>query len=572
MLGPQRPAVLAPRSGKPRLDSRGPGAWWGKGASMGFLGILAGPSLGLQGPSEPGDGRQRRGSPAREASSLGKIDGRARKGPPPRDPVPPPPRRLSFPFQRAWESFIAEGHAALQPGSKPARWAPRRGRRTPESERTARPRPRPPGPGPGLPSSGPSTEGRRKNQRRQPNAWACFRRGPPRTRQAGHDGGMEAGPKSGRGSGLRGRSLQEEEEAGAEAGDEVEAERRRVRGPSGPPRMLWKAQSLEEEEEEEEEEGEEGEAEEVEVRIWKGKEPLRRACPRRRDVTEEERQEEEEREEEEEDGTRREAGPAARRGHPSGRMWLKQGSSQKQLREEFEELGLHEAPLAPVGRPSRDPVPPRSHGERACGDGEPCPASNSPTRTSQKRQEATRILLQAWERRELEERLRKEQHQARAQRVQRQVARCLASYTPTGAAGSGWGAQRKTEELRHQEKQRAAEYRAELRGMRHRVQARPFLFEQAMQANARLSVARRFSRVLAALGVDEDQLWIQAAKVAAAKGTCSECSSSSPGKRPVAGMGPSSRSAQKIAEVDEAHRPCSRWTRDSRDDGGGREK
>ncbi|XP_077901685.1 testis-specific protein 10-interacting protein isoform X2 [Ictidomys tridecemlineatus] len=62
------------------------------------------------------------------------------------------------------------------------------------------------------------------------------------------------------------------------------------------------------------------------------------------------------------------------------------------------------------------------------------------------------------------------------------------------------------EATRRQERQRFAEYQAELQGIQHRVQARPFLFQQAMQTNARLTVARRFSQVLSALGVNEEEL------------------------------------------------------------------
>lgn len=35
--------------------------------------------------------------------------------------------------------------------------------------------------------------------------------------------------------------------------------------------------------------------------------------------------------------------------------------------------------------------------------------------------------------------------------------------------------------LRRQERQRFVEYQAELQGIQHRVQARPYLFQQAMQ-------------------------------------------------------------------------------------------
>lgn len=137
---------------------------------------------------------------------------------------------------------------------------------------------------------------------------------------------------------------------------------------------------------------------------------------------------------------------------------------------------------------------------------------------------------------------------------------------------------------RRQERQRFAEYQAELQGIQHRVQARPYLFQQAMQVrastcasmqpppenraprwlsgsggkvgvgsfrwdprlpptwkpwdplsnqspacpwrpwrrvgtpllspqtNARLTVTRRFSQVLSALGLDEEQLVAEAGK------------------------------------------------------------
>nr|XP_035119250.2 testis-specific protein 10-interacting protein isoform X3 [Callithrix jacchus] len=71
---------------------------------------------------------------------------------------------------------------------------------------------------------------------------------------------------------------------------------------------------------------------------------------------------------------------------------------------------------------------------------------------------------------------------------------------------------KRQEATRRQERQRFAEYQAELQGIQHRVQARPFLFQQAMQANARLTVTRRFSQVLSALGLDEEQLLAEAGK------------------------------------------------------------
>ncbi|XP_005352036.1 testis-specific protein 10-interacting protein [Microtus ochrogaster] len=72
---------------------------------------------------------------------------------------------------------------------------------------------------------------------------------------------------------------------------------------------------------------------------------------------------------------------------------------------------------------------------------------------------------------------------------------------------------KRQEANRRKERQRFAEYQAELQGIQHRVQARPFLFQQAMQTNARLTVNRRFSQVLSALGVDEEQLLAEAGNV-----------------------------------------------------------
>ncbi|KAM7329739.1 hypothetical protein ACRRTK_011352 [Alexandromys fortis] len=146
------------------------------------------------------------------------------------------------------------------------------------------------------------------------------------------------------------------------------------------------------------------------------------------------------------------------------------------------------------------------------GDDESYLSTNFPNRTFHKRQEATRNLLQAWERQQLEERQQAEMRRAREHQVQQKVARCLAAYTPRGSRGA-LTAQRKLEELRRKERQRFAEYQAELQGIQHRVQARPFLFQQAMQTNARLTVNRRFSQVLSALGVDEEQLLAEAGNV-----------------------------------------------------------
>ncbi|KAI5278116.1 Testis-Specific Protein 10-Interacting Protein [Manis pentadactyla] len=137
--------------------------------------------------------------------------------------------------------------------------------------------------------------------------------------------------------------------------------------------------------------------------------------------------------------------------------------------------------------------------------------TNLPNRSFHKRREATRRLLQAWAREQQEAQQQAELRRAQEQRAQWRVARCLAAYVPRGSHGPG-AAQRKLEELRRQERQRFAEYQAELQAIQHRVQARPYLFQQAMQASTRLAVTRRFSQVLSALGLDEEQLLAEAGK------------------------------------------------------------
>ncbi|XP_053133284.1 testis-specific protein 10-interacting protein isoform X2 [Hemicordylus capensis] len=151
-----------------------------------------------------------------------------------------------------------------------------------------------------------------------------------------------------------------------------------------------------------------------------------------------------------------------------------------------------------------------------------CPDFNDPvvppvmhTKASDKRQEANRLLLREWERRERLEKRRAETRRSKEQQVQREVAKCLAAYKTTGR--SVMSAQRRREELRRQEKQRTEEYMLQLQEMQDRVESRPYLFERVMQANARQAVERRFSQVLSALGIDEEMLWKHAVRQAAGK-------------------------------------------------------
>nr|XP_056709407.1 testis-specific protein 10-interacting protein [Euleptes europaea] len=142
-----------------------------------------------------------------------------------------------------------------------------------------------------------------------------------------------------------------------------------------------------------------------------------------------------------------------------------------------------------------------------------CPVMH--TKTSDKRQEANRLLLLEWERRERQEKLRAELRRIKEQQVQREVAKCLAAYRSPG--NSAMSFQKRKEELRRQEKQRMEEYSLQLQEIQDRVESRPYLFERVMQANARQAVERRFSQVLSALGIDEDMLWKHAVRQAANK-------------------------------------------------------
>nr|XP_025043826.1 testis-specific protein 10-interacting protein isoform X1 [Pelodiscus sinensis] len=148
---------------------------------------------------------------------------------------------------------------------------------------------------------------------------------------------------------------------------------------------------------------------------------------------------------------------------------------------------------------------------QSCSEFDPF-LSVPPTRASDKRQEATRLLLLEWERREQQEKRQAEQRRVKQQQVQREVAKCLAGYSPPDSLAQT--TQKKREELRRLEQQRMAEYDAQLREIQERVESRPYLFERVMQTNARLAVERRFSQVLAALGIDEGMLWRHAGRLA----------------------------------------------------------
>ncbi|XP_056657291.1 testis-specific protein 10-interacting protein isoform X2 [Monodelphis domestica] len=461
---------------------------------------------------------------ARSAGNIRKKDaamGKGKKGNEPseaEDLIPPRPRKPSFPFQWAWESFLVDGRslATASPNSSHHTSQPKKaqtaGLPPARVPRKSRWKAVPPA---AQPVNFPlywKMEARCRDIRKQLKTWidpeVCFQE--MQEMQDSQDG-QEQGQ-------------QEDQDGRGEEGPEAKQE---FYPSSVLPEKRWKSKKLgTRTKTREEAEGE-------------GQQPPGKSLPitRRMRFWEEiggEREAEDEvgraseqsicpplmtRSREEEMGQLRKwkalhlAGFALLRGF--GRKSAKLKDSErltdlenllKQLQEEVKELGFYS-----VQGPVQDVVQPQAEKRQAWEDVKSFLPMGSTTKTFQKRQEATRALMLDWERQQREERARAEQRQAQAHRIRKKLARCLAAYGPSRSKESG-ASNRKLDELRQQEKQRLAEYKAELQGIHQRVQNRPFLFQQAMQNNARLSVNRRFSQVLSALGLDEDQLLAEALK------------------------------------------------------------
>ncbi|XP_058162354.1 testis-specific protein 10-interacting protein [Dasypus novemcinctus] len=446
-------------------------------------------------------GEQRR---SRSAGQTAKKDqgplGRNKKGhgsAEAEDLLASPPRKPSFPFQWAWQSFVPNGCPAapgpdlVAPGARvlplpPTGCQPQLRRKSRRKSTASLPQPR------GL---GGKTERQDSARRRQPGAWGG--KGGHPAREAPGDRGLWPSRKR---SGSACEEAAEEEALGAE-------EAGRGLSPGELPQLprrgsLWEELGSAEETEE----GEEGEHR----ARHRG-----RAGSRRRGK----KPGEEPLGEVQGPSQGSSSSPSSLQGSQRRTSKAKELEGpwdleklQRHLQKDLEERGLC-GPQKQPWKVLRDTIQASSRGGKAqaLGDDETPPSASVPNRTFHKRQEATRHLLKTWEKQQQEERQRAEMRRAREQRVQQQVARCLAAYVPRGSRGPV-AAQRKLEELRRQERQRFAEYQAELRGIQHRVQARPYLFQQAMQANARLTVSRRFSQVLSALGLDEERLLVEVGK------------------------------------------------------------
>nr|XP_054296596.1 testis-specific protein 10-interacting protein isoform X1 [Pongo pygmaeus] len=476
LLSLSEPQLSPPHNG----DDRPPGEW----------GVVM-----------PNQDLQRRSQSSRQTAKKDrKPRGQGKKGQgseEAEDLFPLPPRKPSFPFQWAWESIATDVRAVLQPSST-----------TPGHQALP------------MPSSFSQRQSRRKSMANLPEAHGCCWKTEAQNlkarQQLGAWGGVsiptgigELGPESPSGLQLPGRrpgsGSASDKQVQLQGPGAEEAERGLNSGvlPQHPRRG-----SISEEEQfsEATEEAEEGEH----------RTPCRRraGCQKKGQISGEE--------EASDDGEvqSQSQGSSSSFNNLRGPQWRKTRAKELQGPWDLEKLhrqlqrDLDCGPQKLPWKALRAAFQASKQNGKACASGydETFVSANLPNRTFHKRQEATRSLLQAWERQRQEERQQAELRRARTQHVQRQVARCLAAYVPRGSRGPG-AAQRKLEELRRQERQRFAEYQAELQGIQHRVQARPFLFQQAMQANARLTVTRRFSQVLSALGLDEEQLLSEAGKV-----------------------------------------------------------
>nr|XP_055171130.1 testis-specific protein 10-interacting protein [Nyctereutes procyonoides] len=414
------------------------------------------------------------------------------------DLIPSPPRKPSFPFQWAWESFTTNGQALHQPSfsstSTPGHQALSLPRAVPQykarhKSTTTLPEPH----GFCWKTEGPNLE-----RSQQLRAWGCI----PGCSGKGESQELEApseydlqphGRRSGSGS-----ESEEGTELEALGSEDIE----RGMSPGELPQLFSRGLILEEEQF-------------VEV-TEQAKEGKHRTLHRRRAGSQRKGQNFCEAASDENDLQCKGSSSSSNLRRPQRRKsrakelegpWDLE-KLQRQLQQELD-CGPQKQSWKALGAAVQ--ASNRSGKAYALGDEETFLFANFPNRTFHKRQEATRSLLQAWERQQEEERQQAELRRAREHRVQQQVARCLAAYAPKGNRGSGT-THRRLEELRRQERQRFAQYQAELQDIQHRVQARPYLFQQAMQVNARLTVTRRFSQVLSALGLDEEQLLAEAGK------------------------------------------------------------
>ncbi|XP_016776761.1 testis-specific protein 10-interacting protein isoform X3 [Pan troglodytes] len=410
------------------------------GTRTGLLKLLSTISQDKQGCLGSGDGvpnqdLQRRSQSSRQTAKKDrKPRGQSKKGQgseESEDLFPLLPRKPSFPFQWAWESIATDVRAVLQPSS-------------PTPGHQALP----------MPSSFSQRQSRRKSTANLPEAHGCCRKTEAQNlkarQQLGAWGGVsiptgkgELGPEPPSGLQLPGRrpgsGSASDKQVQLQGLGAEEAERDLSSGVL-PQRPRRGSISEEEQFSEATEEAEEGEH----------RTPCRRraGCQRKGQISGEEASDEGEVQ-----GQSQGSSPSFN--NLRRPQWRKTRAKELQGPWDLEKLhrqlqrdldcGPQKLPwkaLRAAFQASK-----RNGKAYASGYDETFVSANLPNRTFHKRQEATRSLLQAWERQRQEERQQAELRRARTQHVQRQVARCLAAYAPRGSRGPG-AAQRKLEELR----------------------------------------------------------------------------------------------------------------------------
>lgn len=142
----------------------------------------------------------------------------------------------------------------------------------------------------------------------------------------------------------------------------------------------------------------------------------------------------------------------------------------------------------------------------------------STNKTFEKRQAAIRTWLLEVRKQDQEKKEKEERRKRKNQRIRRRVQKCLS--TRGVLLSKKEELNRKLEDFRQQNQERAAEYQAALREMQARVDLRPFLFQQVPQVsetlkndgkhqtqyNSQLSLVHRFSRMFGDLDRNEKML------------------------------------------------------------------
>uniref|UniRef100_A0A8D2JXT1 Testis specific 10 interacting protein n=1 Tax=Theropithecus gelada TaxID=9565 RepID=A0A8D2JXT1_THEGE len=411
------------------------------GTSTGLLKLLSTISQDKQGRLGSGDGvpnqdLQRRSQSSRQTTKKDcKPRGQSKKGQgseEAEDLFRLPPRKPSFPFQWAWESIATDVRAMLQPSS-------------PTPGHQALP----------MPSSSSQRQSRRKSTANLPEAYGCSRKTEAQNlkarQQLGAWGGVSIPPGKGE-LGLEPPSECGLQPPGRRPGSGSAFDKQvQLQGPgaeeaerglsSGEPPQRPRKGSISEEEQfsEATEEAEEGEH----------SAPCRRraGCQKKGQISGEEASDEGELQGQSQ-GSRPSFNNLQRPQRRKTRARELQGpwdleKLHRQLQRDLD-CGPQKQPWKALRAAFQAS---KQNGKAyASEDDETFLSANLPNRTFHKRQEATRSLLQAWERQRQEERQQAELRRARTQHVQRQVARCLAAYAPRGSRGPG-AAQRKLEEL-----------------------------------------------------------------------------------------------------------------------------